>query len=65
MTECDECGNIINQPLKECPSCGSKRLTYYSRIIGYLTAVKNWSDARQKEYTTHIFHHINNDNIDE
>ena len=31
--------------IKECPSCGSKSLTYYSRIIGYLTAVKNWSDA--------------------
>ena len=65
MTECDECGKIVNQPLKECPSCGSKSLTYYSRIIGYLTAVKNWSDARQKEYKTRIFHHIKDDNIDE
>ena len=65
MTECDECGKIVNRPLKECPSCGSKMLTYYSRIIGYLTAVKNWSDARQKEYKTRIFHHIKDDNIDE
>ena len=65
MTECDECGKIVNQPLKECPSCGSKSLTYYSRIIGYLTAVKNWSDARQKEYKTRIFHHIKDDNIAE
>ena len=67
MTECDECGKIVNQPLKECPSCGSKSLTYYSRIIGYLTAVKNWSDARQKEYKTRIFHHIKEDdnNINE
>lgn len=65
MTECDECGKIVNQPLKECPSCGSKSLTYYSRIIGYLTAVKNWSDARQKEYKTRIFHHIKDDNINE
>ena len=65
MTECDECGKIVNQPLKECPSCGSKSLTYYSRIIGYLTAVKNWSDARQKEFTTRIHHHIKDDNINE
>ena len=63
MTECDECGKIINQPLKECPSSGSTRLTYDTRIIGYLTAVKNWSNARKKEFETRVFHSVKDNKI--
>lgn len=55
MTECKECGKIVNAPIDKCPECGSDRLIYYSRIIGYLTAIKNWSSGRQKEFETRVF----------
>lgn len=62
MTECDDCGHIVNKPVDKCPKCGSTKLCYATRIIGYLTKVRNWSDARQKEYATRIFHHIKDGN---
>ena len=55
MTECKECGKIVNVPVSKCPECGGDHLISYSRIIGYLTAVKNWSSGRQKEFETRVF----------
>lgn len=54
--ECDDCGFIAKQPFKECPKCGSTHITLYDRIIGYLTAIKNWSAGRQTEQKTRIYH---------
>ena len=53
--ECDECGFIAKQPFAECPHCGSKHISLYDRIIGYLTKIKNWSDGRQKEQKTRVY----------
>lgn len=53
--ECDECGFIAKQPFTECPHCGSKHISLYDRIIGYLTKIKNWSDGRQKEQKTRVY----------
>jgi ribonucleoside-triphosphate reductase len=64
MTECDECGHILNVPVNECPSCNSKRVSYATRVIGYLTKVKNWSSGRQKEFTTRVFNHLDENNFD-
>lgn len=55
MTECMECGKIVSSPIHTCPECGSDRLIFYTRIIGYLTAVRNWSSGRQKEFETRVF----------
>lgn len=55
MSKCDDCGHAVNAPISKCPKCGSTHITYYTRIIGYLTAVKNWSDPMQKEFTQRIF----------
>ena len=55
-SECDECGFITKVPIKECPKCGSKNISYYDRIIGYLTKIKNWSTGRQIEQKTRIYH---------
>jgi len=55
MTECKECGNIVNAPVDKCPKCGCDKMQYYTRIIGYLTAVKNWNSNRQKEFETRMF----------
>lgn len=58
MTECDDCGHIVNSPVNECPSCNSKRVSYATRVIGYLTKIKNWSSGRQKEFETRVFNHL-------
>lgn len=55
MSKCDDCGHVVNAPISKCPKCDSTHITYYTRIIGYLTAVKNWSDPMQKEFTQRIF----------
>lgn len=59
--ECDDCGYIAKQPFDVCPRCGSKHITLWDRIIGYLTKIKNWSDGRQKEQKLRVYHsEINN-----
>lgn len=61
MTECNDCGHIVNAPVDECPVCHSKNLKYYTRIIGYLTAVTNWANPRKKEFEDRVFAHIDKD----
>lgn len=56
MTECTECGHIINSPVHKCPKCGSEKIKYWTRIIGYLTAVPSWSAGRREEFKSRIFH---------
>lgn len=65
MSECRDCGKIVNVPIDECPSCHSKNIQMYTRIIGYLTAIKNWNDGRQKEFTTRIFNHLDDNDCAE
>ena len=65
MTECKECGKIVNAPVSECPECHSKNLNFYTRIIGYLTAVKNWNDGRKKEFETRVFNRVEEDDSGE
>ena len=55
-SECDDCHYIAKEPFKECPKCGSTHIIDYSRPIGYLTAIKNWSTGRQIEQKTRIYH---------
>lgn len=62
MSECENCGNIVNVPVKECPKCGSKEISYATRIIGYLTKIKNWSSARQEEFESRVFNHLDEEN---
>jgi len=48
-TVCEDCGYISKHTLDTCPHCGSKNLSYLTRIIGYLKKVSSFSEARQKE----------------
>lgn len=63
--ECQDCGFIAKQPFNKCPKCGSTYVDLYDRIIGYLTKIKNWSDARQKEFTTRVFNHLDDTDCNE
>lgn len=53
--QCENCGFIAKQPFEVCPHCGSKNVSLWDRIIGYLTKIKNWSDGRQKEQKTRVY----------
>lgn len=61
MSECCNCGHIVNGPIDECPICHSRNIKYWVRIIGYLTAVTSWSAGRREEFETRIFHSMNKD----
>lgn len=55
MSECKDCGHTVNAPIDKCPICGSNNIRYWTRIIGYLTAVDNWSKGRQIEQKTRVY----------
>lgn len=57
-SECQDCGFITKTPIHECPNCGSKKISYYDRIIGYLTKIDNWSDGRKQEQKTRIYEKV-------
>ena len=57
ISECKDCNHIVNAPIKECPKCSSHNIKYYTRIIGYLTAVDNWSAERQEEFKHRKYYH--------
>ena len=42
--------------IAKCPKCGSSNISYYDRVIGYLTKIKNWSKGRQEEQKTRVYH---------
>ena len=55
MAKCTHCGHISNTPFSKCPKCGSINVDLYTRIIGYLTKIKNWSAGRQIEQKTRVY----------
>lgn len=55
ISECQDCNHVVNAPIKECPKCHSDNISYYTRIIGYLVKVNNWSNERQIEQKTRIY----------
>ena len=48
-SKCEDCGHIVKAPIDECPKCGSKNITWYTRIIGYLRPISAFSKDRQIE----------------
>lgn len=55
MARCPKCGHISNTPFSECPKCGNTEIDLYTRIIGYLTKIKNWSAGRYDEHKSRIY----------
>ena len=54
-SECDDCGYITKVPINKCPKCNSTNISYYDRVIGYLTKISNWSEGRQIEQKTRVY----------
>lgn len=38
---------IGSNETKECPICGSNNLTYFTRVVGFITNVKDWNPTRR------------------
>lgn len=57
-SECQACGFITKTPISKCPHCGSIKIDYYDRVIGYLTKIKNWSSGRQIEQKTRVYSNL-------
>jgi ribonucleoside-triphosphate reductase (formate) len=55
-TCCEECGFINKHFVHSCVKCGSKNISWASRVIGYLKKIKSFSEARQKEAQTRFYH---------
>lgn len=58
-SEC-ECGYITKHPISKCPKCGSTKITYYDRVIGYMTKIKDWSEGRRIEQKTRVYNKEDN-----
>ena len=48
-SKCEDCNHIVKAPIEVCPKCGSKNITWYTRIIGYLRPITSFSRDRQIE----------------
>ena len=55
ISECKDCGHVVNAPIKECPICNSKNIDYWTRIIGYLRPVSAFSNPRKIEQKKRIY----------
>ena len=53
---CNGCGYISKDTLDTCPKCGSKNIDYLTRIIGYLSRVSSFAEARQGEEKMRYYH---------
>lgn len=54
-SKCESCGHIVKKPIKECPKCGGKDITHYTRVIGYLRPIKAFGDDRQIEASKRVY----------
>lgn len=54
-SKCDDCGFITKHPITECPKCGSKDITWYTRVIGYLRPIKAFGIDRQIEAARRVY----------
>lgn len=55
MSECKECGHVVNAPIKECPVCKSTDIDWWVRIIGYLRPISAYSNPRKLEASKRIY----------
>ena len=55
ISECKDCGHVVNAPITECPHCKSKNIDYWVRIIGFLRPLSSYSAARYIEANKRVY----------
>ena len=57
-SHCPECNTTIKGKLDSCPECHSKKMEWYTRVIGYFSKVQNWNQTRrEKDFPNRKFIH--------
>lgn len=54
-SQCDNCGHITKVPVDVCPVCGSRHITQWTRVIGFLRPIKDFDKERYKEALTRVY----------
>ena len=54
-SKCNECNHIVKAPIKKCPKCGSNKITWYTRVIGYLRPISAFGADRQIEASKRVY----------
>lgn len=54
-SKCNNCGHITKSIMTECPKCGCKHITYYTRVIGYLRPIDKFGEDRQIEAKKRVY----------
>ena len=49
INQCKDCSHIFVGEHEACPECGSKELEKFTRVVGFLTKISQWSQTRQEE----------------
>ena len=49
INQCKDCSHIFVGEHEVCPECGSKELEKFTRVVGFLTKISQWSQTRQEE----------------
>lgn len=60
-TKIQACKNNHGFYGKICPICGEPVDTEYTRIVGFYTPIKTWSQARKEEYTMREWEQLNDE----
>jgi ribonucleoside-triphosphate reductase len=55
-TVCSDCNYINKETLNYCIKCGSKKVKYATRVIGYLKLIENFAAPRQIEEGIRFYH---------
>lgn len=54
-SQCNDCGHISKHKIDRCPKCGSMNITWWTRIIGYLRPISNFSKGRRIEAKKRVY----------
>lgn len=63
MSECKDCGHVVNAPIHKCPKCGGTNIDWWVRIIGFLRPISAFSKERQIEASKRVYSHLTDDKI--
>ena len=55
VSECKDCGHVVNAPITTCPKCGSTKIDWWVRIIGFLRPISTWAAPRQLESKKRVY----------
>ena len=55
ISECKNCGHVVNAPIEKCPKCGSENIDYWTRITAYLRPLSAFSNPRKIEQKKRVY----------